>query len=74
VGDPEAMNFTVWQDQEVIAGMSYYLQFAPFQENNAPLPVDVFAPQLFRNVYFDYSNDVVVQGINMRRYYIRESE
>jgi hypothetical protein len=64
----------VWQTPEVIAGKHGVLQFSPFREDVEPEPYNVYAPNLFRNVWFDYAAPVVVQGINMRRYKLRASE
>jgi hypothetical protein len=74
VSDPEAVNCTVWQNPEVVTGQHHHLQFSPFQEDNPANPISIFAPQLFRNVWFDYAGDVVVEEITMRRYKIRASE
>jgi hypothetical protein len=64
----------VWQNPEVIVGKHHHLQVSPFQEDNPASPVSIFAPNLFRNVWFDFAGDVTVQNIAMRRYKIRASE
>lgn len=72
--EQEFMNCTVWQNTEKIVGKHHSLQVFPFKENIDVPSLNVFAPDLFRNVWFDYSEDVEVEGIKMRRYRIRTSE